>query len=281
MTIEAKVIEDSLAPNGARLTTMQLRYPRFIHAEFMTHRVFSRNASSSRAIPIAKLIAQVRHEPATPVHWGKNQPGMQASQELEGAELSYAKRVWLAAAEAAAKFAEDLSAAGVHKQVANRVLEPFAHISVIVTATEWTNFFALRLHKDAQPEIRVLSERMHEALSRSLPRNVGSGPQNGDAWHLPYVTDRERTSTASPLLLAQLSAARCARVSYLTHDGAEPSQDKDLELYNRLVGAEPLHASPVEHQAYPLSQSSVWCKNFRGWRQFRTDVEVALAEKTG
>jgi len=135
--ITAKVIEDSVAEsNGVRLTTLQLQYPRFIHAEFMTHRVFSRNASSSRAIPVAKVIEQVRTDPAMPIHWGKNQPGMQANEELQGDERAQAIRQWKLAAERAADCANIMNTLGVHKQVANRLLEPFQYMHVIVTATE-------------------------------------------------------------------------------------------------------------------------------------------------
>jgi thymidylate synthase ThyX len=276
MPIEAKLIEDSIAPNGVRLTTFQLRYPRFIHAEFMTHRVFSRNASSSRAIPVEKMIQQVREAPAEPVHWGLNQPGMQAHSELDSEMKSLARSAWREAAEAAAVSAENLNKLGLHKQVVNRVLEPFSHISVIVTATEWVNFFELRAHPDAQPEIQTLAFQMKSIFEESAPRQAGDDARRADGWHLPYITASERAEKGGPEALAKISAARCARVSYLTHDGAHPSREKDLQLYDRLVGSRPLHASPVEHQAYALDSSSSWCKNFRGWRQFRADVEASI-----
>lgn len=275
MNIEAKMIEDSTAPNGVRLTTLQLRYPRFIHAEFMTHRVFSRNASSSRAIPVEKIIRQVRQAPATPVHWGMNQPGMQANTELPDAIRSQARQLWFEAANSAAEFAEKLNALGLHKQVVNRIMEPFHHISVIVTSTEWENFFELRAHRDAQPEIQELALCIKRAMEQSVSTSI-SGNDRGkvESWHLPYVTQQEKASITDPFILAKLSAARCARVSYLTHDGARPSVELDLKLFERLVGAHPIHASPVEHQAYPLDSKLDWSRNFRGWHQFRVDVEA-------
>jgi len=272
MTITAKVIEDSISEDGKGITTLQLCYPRFIHAEFMTHRVFSRNASSSRAIPVAKVIEQVRTNPAMPIHWGKNQPGMQASGQLTGVELDLAKREWLQLADRAAYTAECMVELGLHKQVANRILEPFQHISVIVTATDWKNFFALRDHPDAQPEIRELAIQMAAAMYQSTPTVRKRDRFDAFSWHLPYITDNER-GTYVPEYLAKISGARCARVSYLTHEGKVPDRTKDLDLYTKLVGSVPLHASPIEHQAYPLPLPSQRSNNFVGWRQYRQLVE--------
>lgn len=274
MSWQAKVIEDSICDNGVRLTTLQLRYWRGIHAEFMTHRVFSRNASSSRAIPVSKVIEQVRKAPAMPLHWGKNQPGMQAHAELTGGERFNVQAQWLLAANQAADVAQMMDDQGAHKQVVNRILEPFQWMAVIVTATDWANFFELRDHADAQPEIRHLAQLMKDAMGQSIPFQRYRNRQDANNWHLPYVTESERLQWRSdPQFLAQLSAARCARVSYLTHDGQEPSVEKDLELYRRLVGSRPLHASPIEHQAYPLPLADQRSRNFAGWRQHREIVE--------
>lgn len=273
--IEAKVIEDSISPAGHQLTTLQLVYPRFIHAEFMTHRVFSRNASSSRAIPVAKMLEQVREHPAMPIHWGKNQPGMQANEQLTGDTLQYAKECWADAALAAANIAEYMASIGLHKQVANRILEPFQHIHVIVTATEWDNFFKLRCHPDAQPEIQELADAMSDAMCYSQPRLLSVGQ-----WHLPYIRQDERQ--LDNRLLLKMSAARCARVSYLKHDGLAPSVDDDLALYERLMGSQPAHASPVEHQAtpmLPMSNDEYLCGNFKGWVQYRKLIEDVAREE--
>lgn len=277
---EAKVIEDSINTAGVRLTTMQLRYPRFFHSEFMTHRVFSRNASSSRAIPVAKMLEQISSEPAMPIHWGQNQPGMQASTEVQ--HVGYAMDLWKHAAVAAATTAKAMNEMGLHKQVVNRILEPFQFISVVVTATEWDNFFLLRNHADAQPEIKYLAQLMKEAMDCSVPQfryKNEAGVIDGEEWHLPYVTYKERQFYCDkPLLLAKISSARCARVSYLTHEGKEPAIDKDLELYERLVGSVPIHASPTEHPARVAKdhKAEKWYKNFRGWKQHRIDVEESL-----
>lgn len=272
--ITAKVIEDSLSPIDIRLTTLQLQYPRFIHAEFMTHRVFSRNASSSRAIPVAKVIEQVRNDPAMPIHWGKNQPGMQANEELDHVGQGVAVALWRKAAEEAATVAKHMTELGLHKQVANRILEPFQYMHVIVTATQWDNFFELRAHPDAQPEIHALALEIRKAMTCSQPALL-----QPDEWHLPYVTMEERLRHhGDDELLCKLSAARCARVSYLTHDGQTPSMEKDLALYDRLVGSRPLHASPIEHQATPYLDANLWSGNFRGWLQNRQLIESSFKE---
>lgn len=264
--IEAKIILDSISPNGVRLTTFELKYPRFILAEFNTHRVFSRNSSSSRAIPVLKLIKDIISDPVYPVYWGENKPGMQAEEELKGIKLILAKSVWKVASLFAVGFAYTLTKLGLHKQIANRIIEPWMHTKTIVSATEWNNFFSLRCHKDAQPEIHELAVKMKDAYDNSKPRFI-----NYNEWHLPYITDDERNLYSISDLI-KMSVARCARVSYLTHDGQLPNIEKDFELYDRLVGSVPIHASPSEHQASPLKifDSN---NNFSGWLQHRTQIQ--------
>ena len=168
MTIEVKVIADSINSGGERITTMQLKYPRFIHSEFLTHRSFSRNASSSRAIPVSKMLRAVWHEPATPVYWGSNKPGMQAGAELPPFRRLASKVLWKGSGRVMCGVVWILSKLGLHKQVANRLLEPWQHIHVVVTSTEWQNFFDLRCHPDAQPEFQELAKQMR------LMRNISS-----------------------------------------------------------------------------------------------------------
>lgn len=275
MTIEAKIVADSISSEGARLTTFQLRYPRFIHAELMTHRVFSRNASSSRAIPVERMIEDLRRDPAMPIYWGSNQKGMQAGSELGGDDLAGCKALWLHSMENAIHTAESLLHRGLHKQIANRILEPWAHINVVVTATEWANFFALRCHEDAQPEIKKLADHMRVSMALSTPVTMAHG-----AWHLPYIQEQENELHIDDL--KKISVARCARVSYLTHDGRQTSVEEDIKLYDRLVGSQPLHASPAEHQGtpdlmtnddgefnFPDWENPELQGNFTGWIQFR------------
>lgn len=279
MTIEAKVILDSVSPGGVRLTTLQLRYPRFIHAEFMTHRMFSRNASSSRAVPVKKLIEDVIRDTAMPIHWGKNQPGMQAREEhnflvevMKPEEDWFsevtADTAWQVARDLAIGLAEAYDAAGYHKQIVNRLLEPFSHINVVCTATEWDNFFALRLHPDAQPEIQKLAECMKNVMDLSLPisRSV----------HLPYLTESELINRNAIGFdnLYSLSAARCARVSFLTYEGKEPDIVKDLELASKLKDRDDPHWSPWEHAAKAsTAMPSAMFFNLRGWKSRRYQLE--------
>lgn len=292
MTITAKVIADSVGERSPRITTLQLRYPKFIHGEFMTHRVFSRNASSSRAIPVERLIKDVLDDPTMPAAWFKNKKGMQGAEEIFGAEARMLEVAWLRACEFAIDQARAMLEIGAHKQHINRVIEPFCHINVVVTATAWSNFFALRCHPDAQPEMRLLAEAIRAAMVASTPKLLKSGE-----WHLPYCPDAHGKPCGLPDNLGsddaiKASVARCARVSYLTQDGLPPRIEDDLALYDRLVAAVPLHASPAEHQATPdrwedgardlgFAESSAgahnstgWVRpdlhgNFSGWVQFR------------
>lgn len=282
MTISAKIICDSRYA-GDRLTTMELKYPRFIHAEFMTHRVFSRNASSSRAIPIQRQIDMIKEDTAMPIHWGKNQSGMQAREELTGSDLTNAKIQWLYARDEAIAAAEALIAIGAHKQIVNRILEPFSHITVLVTSDSWGNFFALRNHPDAQPEIQELARQMMKALDESTPQVLDSP----DEWHLPYIDEQDvkdaqdkirstsitramPTRSEVAKILCAVSAARCARVSYLTHDNKRPTLEEDMNLFYRLAHANPPHMSPCEHQAHPSREPREG--NFRKWSQFRHTI---------
>jgi thymidylate synthase ThyX len=261
MTISATVVADSISPLGIRITTMVLRYPRFIHAEFMTHRMFSRNASSSRAIPIEKMIKAVEDEPAMPVYWGKNQKGMQAAEELSDVERAGCETEWLEARNSAVKHAKTMLDFGLHKQLTNRLLEPWQHITVICTATEWTNFYALRRHKDAQPEIKALADCMHAAQNASLPMQL-----RGGEWHLPFICNDDMQYAEN--LRVRMSVARCARVSYLNHDGTTPNMENDMKLYDRLILASPAHMTPAEHQCVPMTDNSFY-GNLRGWKQHR------------
>lgn len=294
MNISAKVIAYSISPEGLPLLTYELLYPRFIHSEFMTHRMVSKNSASSRAIPTHKLIEQVRHMPMMPIHWGLNQKGMQAEQEIDPADIAAAQNMWLCAARNAADMAEAMMDLGLHKQVVNRVLEPFVPMRVIATATEWNNFFHLRDHADAQPEIRALAQAMLAAKNEAHPQLLHPGQ-----WHLPYITpkdtvqihlllkhgritrDEPRASEVLELSI-KVSVARCARVSYNNFEGRRSTVEEDIALYDKLVGSSPLHASPTEHQATPdeymlhdgIGFSAGWQQehlhgNLHGWVQYR------------
>jgi thymidylate synthase ThyX len=269
MGYEAKILADSLSPAGVRLTTMQVTFPRIVLAEFNTHRAFSRCSASSRAIPVEKRIKAVQEDPFIPASFGRNRPGMQATEQFEDLERERAMEAWDCARLDAVSHAKSLAALGVHKQLANRVLEPFLWHTVIVSATEWENFFALRCHPDAQPEIRTVAEMMRAEQRSWIPGNVSNG-----AWHRPLMPDLNELEEAgwNDHDLNLISIGRCARVSYLTHDGKrDPLADRDLAV--RIIKAG--HMSPSEHVATPCVRESMrfaMVGNFRGWFQFRKTI---------
>lgn len=255
-TFTTDIIADSINPSGGRVTSFLLTYPRFIHSELMTHRAFSRNAASSRAIPISKVIEQVKTSPAMPVRWGKNGKGMQDHGVFDGVEATEAEMTWRKAAELAIRSAEGLEARGLHKQIVNRVLEPFVWMTTLVTATEWENFFSLRVHKDAQPEFQHLAYLMLKTYLSSTPKRLNWGE-----WHIPFGERMsEGLDNATKLKIA---VARAARTSYLTMDGSIDVA-KDIELHDRL--SESGHWSPFEHPCQAAEKSR---GNFRGWEQYR------------
>lgn len=266
-TIKAEIVADSISEAGDRITTFSLKFPRFILPQFNTHRVFSRNASSSRAIPTEKMIKAIEDDPAMPIEWGTNQRGMQAG-ELHD-DPDNCKTVWRAAVTRAVETATIMNYLGLHKQIVNRVLEPFAHISVVCTATEYANFYNLRNHPDAQPEIKRLAEVMLEAHRDSEPKELRPGQ-----WHLPYVRDNEVDCITIRNQL-ECSVARCARVSYLTHEGKEPNIKNDLKLHTMLL--ESKHMSCFEHQSTPIGRGrngeKVISGNFKGWKQYRKTIK--------
>lgn len=267
-TISAEIIADSISHSNIRLTTMRLVYPRCVHAELMTHRVFSRNASSSRAIPVARMIRDVINDPFVPLHWGANQSGMQARQELTGWRKRGMVGLWHTAKWLAVGSAWTAMKLGAHKQLVNRLLEPFGHITVLVTATDWANFFALRNHPDAEPHIQLLAQAMQSAMAASYPNFLATGE-----WHLPFI-DKPVSDGIETELALKCSVARCARVSYNNHDGTRPNLAVDVMLHDKLVGSSPLHASPAEHQAkavakVPRGKTS----NLRGWVQYRKRLQ--------
>ena len=282
--ISAQVIEDSISEDGVRLTSLQLRFPRFILAELNTHRQISKNARSTRAVPTLKLIDEVRLTPFIPVKWLKNKPGMQATEPMSPEDAVKAEAIWRQAAASAADYAEALFALGLHKQWAGRVLEPFMWVDSLVSSTHWANFEALRAHPDAQPEIELLAEAIIEARANSKPVLLKQGQ-----WHLPYCTFGEKVraeDTGDYSEALKLSTARCARVSYMPFDG-NASVDKEIERYFNLVGSTPIHTSPAEHQATPDKRRIVagsvlfgrkeWESpelhgNFFGWKQHRKTI---------
>lgn len=260
---KAEVILKSKNPyNGVEITTLRVKYPLAIHAEVMTHRVFSRNAESNRAIPSKTLIKRVWNNPYTPLEWQKNKSGMQSSEDLSTVKKWFARKVWITSSKLACLTAFTLNKLGLHKQWANRVLNPYQWVEVIITSTEWENFFNLRCHEDAQPEIRKIAEMMRDAIngSESVERE----------WHIPFADE------SLPVYeRIKKSVEDCARVSY----GQQSREGRsNYKLYEQLVIAKPLHASPAEHQARAV-KSKGFIRNLRGWKMHRVELERNYYEK--
>lgn len=259
-----KILSDSIGTSGHRLTTIQIKLPKVLLAELGTHRVFSRNFSSSRAIPNGKMNKMESFEP---LFYGTNRPGMQASKE-EIPEKEEARRIWQEAIEYCKEASERLTSLGLHKQWSNRLNDWHIMAHGIVSATEWDNFFHLRCSDQAQPEMNELACMIRAARENSEPVLLNEGE-----WHLPYVTVKEQEvyrTHEDKYILAKISAARCCRVSYLNHEGKVTSVEEDLILFKKLSSNG--HLSPLEHQATPDDR---YCShpelygNLRGWCQFR------------
>lgn len=286
--IKATIIADSIH-EGNRITTFELEYPRFIHSELMTHRMLSKNCASSRAIPVAKMLDLVETNPAMPVWWGKNQPGMSAKEELGTLESEAARGVWIAAMKQAASHVTVLNEIGLHKQITNRITEPWQRMKTVITGTEWVNLLWLRDHADAQPEFSVLAKCIREEFDASKPQELMVGD-----WHVPYVTTEYSADSLGRAYFSngvqitaeqalKLSASCCAQVSYRNMN---ESLEKAIEIYDKLVGSSHKHASPFEHQAKPMKyrhpftiweegathmdrNNQFWSGNFKGWIQHR------------
>lgn len=300
MTVQCSIIADSINNRGTRVTTFELEYPRIIHSELMTHRVFSRNAASSRAIPVKTMLELIERNPAMPSHWGKNQAGMQAKEELPELEKESVKGLWLSACKEAVAHAHVMNDIGAHKQVVNRITEPYQHIKVVLTSTDYANWFYLRDHPDADPTIAELASKMLVAFNLSTPVKLTQGQ-----WHLPYVnceyddvngqtywsSNKEQITLQEALMI---SVSSCGQVSYRKTDD---SLQKAEVIYKRLIESKPTHASPTEHQCKVLVDDNsthwpkgvthmdrngvLWSGNIRDWIQYRQLIpdNVKLEQK--
>lgn len=288
---EAKVMLDSMAPSGHRLTTILCTYPEFVHNELMTHRDFSRNSGSSRAIPGSKVRRSIMTDPVMPIYWGTAQKGMQPGDALDIDLSDRAAEIWLKMRDACVGGSKELDELGVHKQYINRPLQPWKWMTTLVSATRWSNFFALRCDPMAQAEIQRLAYDMRDRYGvyieppslefiklslllrdvweMSIPTNLESGQ-----WHMPFITTADHIELAdkggyeSPSIayLRKVSTGRCARLSYLTHLGVR-DLNEDARLHDDLVA--PGHWSPFEHVAMAHGDSGFQSGNFRGWDQYR------------
>ena len=292
--ITAKVVCDSISPDGVRITTLEIEYPRFIHGEFMTHRSLSKNSSSSRAIPIQKMLDQIESNMAVPIYWGKNKSGMQATEEVCSTIQKYACERWGYAYLDVKHYVEQLVDGDLHKQVPNRLTEPFQMMKVVITGTDFDNFFNLRIHPDAQPEICMLAYKIYKAMGESEPVKLKVRD-----WHLPYVNigwngrgDTTYFNEDFDVIdledAIKISASCCAQVSYRNTDMSLEKADK---IFNMLIKSDVLHASCFEHLATPIrnqeglingwdfgithqnKQGQLFSGNLRGWISYRQQLQ--------
>ena len=296
--ISAEIIADSVNTYGNRLTTFIVTCPRIVLAEFNTHRMFSRNSASSRAIPFETMVKKVKEEPFIPIKWQEDHKGMQGTKYLTGRMVDLADGRWLAARDAAVEQATLLNKnIGVTKQFCNRLLEPFLYHTIIVTSSEWENFFALRAHEAAEIHIQNLAYKMLEKYNESTPKVL----QEGD-WHIPFGSQMDADRISDVWLSGEyeqkgghlgiqikIATARCARVSYLNYEGGDDYM-KDVVLHDRLSSMG--HWSPFEHCARAMNESEYlgnvrgefdpmeadtdqkeeiygWSGNFKGFIQYR------------
>jgi len=265
MAFSVRILADSVSPTGDRLTTMLATYPRMIHSENMTHRILSKCSASSRAIPVEKMLSAIETDPVVPIWWGANQSGMQALAEID--DKAAAEAWWREGVNQSVAHARKGIALGLHKQIVNRVVEPGMWITVVMSGTSWTNFAGLRCHKDAEPHMHRFADMAMESVGKSVPMPLAAGQ-----WHLPFIGPEDvelatkwiedgYDSTTRPdsqfikheieTVLCKVSVGRCARVSYLTHDGKRDLME-DIRLHDRLIAQVPLHATPAEHVAMAM-----------------------------
>lgn len=309
MEIKATLLAGSIGKeNGVKIATMELEYPRVILAELNTHRVFTRNGKSSRAVPFKRMVEDLRRNYHSPLQWLKNQPGMVATEVMSYDEAADCQEIWNEALEDAIFHASRLNDRNASKQYVNRLLEPWMMTKTLVTSTRWGNFFKLRDHEAAVPEFQLLAALAKEQFERGafVQRSIHDGVHG---WHLPYVTDAEREevshlvrygSSSDPFdpveipvfgkagntslipprygmelpgmrALLTMCVARCCRLSYGDFDGGASTFEKDYATFKKLA-TDPLHASPMEHAAFPLSgkmHSPSITGNFHGFAQLR------------
>lgn len=276
--ISATIIADSVNSAGDRITSMVLVFPRIILAEFNTHRMFSRNSASSRAIPFAKMIKSVQDDPFIPIKWMKEHTGMQGNEYFtEDKDVNGLRNGWICARDSAVKEAKYMSGLGLTKQLCNRIIEPYSWHTVIMTATEFWNFFNLRMNEAAEIHMRELALCMYRAYYKSIPKQLNDGE-----WHIPFGDkfNHGKLKLLMPIihpysvdeyhrvfekLMVKIATARCARVSYLNFEGKD-DYDEDIKLHNRLK--QNGHFSPFEHCAQ-ADQSCKQSGNFKGFIQYR------------
>jgi thymidylate synthase ThyX len=198
--------------NGNKFATFLIRFPKILLAELNTHRQLVRNCGSSRAIPSATFIDSITNDPYIPP-FSQNRPGMTGlALEYDSEEYQEAEELWLQARDYLCATVKDYKELGIHKQDANRLLEPFYHVDIVLSGTDWINFFKLRTAPDAQPAFRAIALKMQQLLDTTCPN-----PLMPDEWHIPFMDAHPDTDKLSLEDKLKVAIARIARVSYSSH----------------------------------------------------------------
>jgi thymidylate synthase ThyX len=277
MKTSVKIIADTIGVAKARITTFELTFPRYLLAELNTHKTLAKSCASSRAIPVSKRIQMVEDHPFIPSIFGLNRPGMQATETLSDEETAQAREAWKASIADAIKHARIHEQLKVHKQQANRILEPYVYVTDVVTGTEWSNFFWLRNSSAADPEFENLASLMYEQWAANKPQQ--------SKYHLPYCDNL--TGEYDIDTLYKISGARCARTSYTTFEGKVSTVEEDVALCDdKLIPSG--HLSPFEHAAaadsifYDDQKFGYYWKkpsdhrHLYGWIPYRVEIEKRL-----
>lgn len=262
----AEVIQHSVSPEGKEIITFSVKYGLIVHSEWIRHRLLSNSVKSNRAVSMKQIRKEVIEDPYVPIKFGGQQAGMVAIDEDQFGYAKVCRWLWKNSRWGAVGVHWLFEKLKLHKEITNRILNPWQWVRSTTTATDYDNFYKLRLHKDAQKDINVIAKAMHEALQLSEPMLINAGE-----YHVPYVS-RRRTgngeleyydSDGTQLNTQQAieaSCARCARSSYDNHDGTKASYfnratakgRSDQEIYQDLINSDPVHGSCGEHQATPL-----------------------------
>lgn len=280
----AKIVLDSVGNLGQRITTFEIEMPKWLVAEFNTHRMLSRNSASSRAIPTKQIIERVMTDPVIPIDFRSKNTGMVANEILSDEEYEQAKYMWLQARDLMVLQVEEMMKIGdgIDKQRINRLLEPWMYTVVVATATEWENFFYLRDSKEAQPEFAHIAHMMNELYTNNIA--------SYRLWHLPYLeednidqdaidlcgaNDYELDAVQTAMML--ISAARCGRVSYYRQGDSKSQKDDVLRGESFATNK---HWSPLEHPA--KEEAWTYYGNLFAWkplRKFYTNESGARPKK--
>lgn len=260
--ISVQLLLYSQSESGKKIATFVVTMPKFIQAQINSHRMLSRNAASSRAMPSKIIRRRVLKNPFLPIEFSKNQSGMRGGEKFKGIKLFFVKKIWLWSRYIPCFFHYLGEKLKIHKEVLNRIIEPWMFTQVLITATEWGNFLKLRIDNSSQPEIQYIAKEIKKLLDNNNPNIL-----KHSEWHLPFINEEEKMKFSLDEL-KKISTARCARVSYKLYDGKDSNLLKDVELCEKLISGG--HWSPFEHIATP-EEHGERISNFIGWKQYRKE----------